>query len=165
VQPITISAAQKTVELLTDDSALATELAEISNGSLIEIPAIPDGQVYLSSASLSMAELQQELGYPRVAVASTRLRNTQAEKFRSLSGTATVIAEVAATGDMVIVVDTAIHFYVEAITNILRRNRGDWGDGVFYSGGYDVDIQAPQAGGSGFLQTARVTFDVGVSRD
>lgn len=165
MQPITISAAQKTVALLKDGSALASELAEITNGAAVEIAAIPDEQIYASSASLAMAELQQELGYPRVAVASTRFRNTQQEKFRSVSGTVTVTAEIAATGDLLTNVDTSIHFYVEAIANLLRRNRGDWGDGIFFSGGYDVDIQAPKAGGSGFLQTARVSFDVGVSRD
>ena len=126
---------------------------------------IAASQVFLSSAPAGMAELQQELGYPRISVFSAKIKNTQLEKFRSLSGTATVSAEIAATADLISDVDTWIHFYVEAITNVLRENRGDWGDGVFYSGAYEVDVQPPKAGASGFLQLARINFEVGVSRN
>jgi hypothetical protein len=47
----------------------------------------------------------------------------------------------------------------------LRENRGDWGNGIFYSGAYDVAVQPPTTGGSGFLQLARVNLDVGVSQN
>ena len=163
--PTSILAAKKLAALLTNASAIQNEISSISAESGIEVPTIPASQVYLSSAPAGMAELQQELGYPRVSVFSTRVKNTQVEKFRSLSGSVTVSAEIAATADLLSDVDTWIHFYVEAITNILRENRGDWNDGVFYSGAYEVDIQPPKPGASGFLQIARVNFEVGVSRN
>lgn len=163
--PTSILAAKKLAALLTNASAIQGEISSISAESGIEVPVIPASQVYLSSAPAGMAELQQELGYPRVSVFSTRVKNTQVEKFRSLSGSVTVTAEIAATADLLSDVDTWIHFYVEAITNILRENRGDWNDGVFYSGAYEVDIQPPKPGASGFLQIARVNFEVGVSRN
>lgn len=163
--PTTILAAQKLAALLTTSSAISAELSAMTAETGIDIPAISAEQVFLSSAPANMAELQQELGYPRISVFSSRVRNTQIEKFRTLSGSITVSAEIAATADLLSDVDTWIHFYVEAITSILRENRGDWGDGVFYSGAYEVDVQPPKAGASGFLQIARINFEVGVSRN
>lgn len=163
--PTTLMAAQKLAALLTTSSAISAAIGAMAADSGIDIPVISAEQVFLSSAPASMAELQQELGYPRVSVFSTRVRNTQMEKFRALSGTITVSAEIAATADLLSDVDTWIHFYIEAITSILRESRGDWGDGVFYSGAYDVDVQAPKAGASGFLQLARINLEVGVSRN
>jgi hypothetical protein len=163
--PTSIHTAQKLAALLTNASAIENEISSMSAENGIDVPVIVSSQVYVSSAPAGMAELQQELGYPRVSVFSTRVKNTQLEKFRSLSGSVTVTAEIAATADLLSDVDLWIHFYVEAITNILRENRGDWGDGVFYSGAYEVDIQPPKPGASGFLQLARVNFEVGVSRN
>jgi len=163
--PTTMLAAQKLAGLLTTASAIEDQITSMSAESGIDIPVIATSQVFLSSAPAGMAELQQELGYPRISVFSTKVKNTQLEKFRSLSGSVTVTAEIAATADLLSDVDTWIHFYVEAITNVLRENRGDWGDGVFYSGAYEVDVQPPKAGASGFLQIARINFEVGVSRN
>lgn len=163
--PITLLAAHKLAALLTTSSAISAAISAMAAENGIDIPVISADQVFLSSAPASMAELQQELGYPRISVFSTKARNTQFEKFRTLSGTITVSAEIAATADLLSDVDTWIHFYIEAITSILRENRGDWGDGVFYSGAYDVDVQPPKPGASGFLQLARINFEVGVSRN
>jgi hypothetical protein len=163
--PLTILTAQKLVDLLTSNASIETEVSFLSASSGIEVPLIPASQVYLSSAPAGMADLQQQLGYPRITVSSTRVNNTQVEKFRTLSGKVTVTAQIAATADLVTDVDTWIHFYAEAVTNILRENRGDWGDGVFFSGAYEVIVQPPAAGASGFLQLASVNIDVGVSQN
>lgn len=163
--PITILAARKLADLLANSSALETQITSMSAASGMTIPLITADQVFVSSAPAGMADLQQELGYPRISIFSTKLKNTQVERFRSLSGAVTVSAEIAATADLLSDVDLWIHFYIEAITNILRENRGDWGDGVFYSGAYEVDVHPPKTGASGFLQLARVSFEVGISRN
>ena len=163
--PTTILAAKKLAALLTTSSAIQHQISSMSAENGVDIPLIGPDQVFLSSAPADMADLQQELGYPRISVFSTKVKNTQIEKFRTLSGTVIVSAEIAATADLLSDVDTWIHYYVEAITNILRENRGDWGDGIFYSGAYDVDVQAPKTGAGGFLQIARINFEVGVSRN
>jgi hypothetical protein len=163
--PITISSAQYLVDLLTAGAAIEAGVNSLAAENGIAVPVIPASQVYVSSAPAGLADLQQELGYPRVSVYSSRLKNSQIEKFRSISGSVTVTAEIAATGDLLTDVDLWIHFYVEVITTILQQNRGDWGDGLFYSGVYDVELQAPKPGGSGFLQLAHVNFEVGVSRN
>jgi hypothetical protein len=112
-----------------------------------------------------MAELLQPLSFPRISVFSARLRNQQIEKFRTISGGVTVTAEIAATADQASDVDLWIHYYVDAVTKILGNNKGDWGNGIFFPGPYEVDIQSPAAGGSGFLQIAHITLEAIVSRN
>lgn len=161
--PLTILTAQTLVTLLTADAAIESEVNTIAADSGTSVPVIPSSQVYLSSAPAAMADLQQPLGYPRITIYSAKVSNTQIEKFRTLSGSVTITAEITATADLVSDVDTYVHFYIEAVTNILRENRGDWGNGIFYSGAYEVTLQPPTTGGSGFLQLARVNLEVGVS--
>jgi hypothetical protein len=53
---------------------------------------------------------------------------------------------------------------VDVLTDVLDANRGDWGDGVFYTGGYEVVFGAVKSGGKNFLQQAKITFDMDVSK-
>ena len=59
--------------------------------------------------------------------------------------------------------DQMAQAYVDALTQVLDSNRGDWGDGLFYTGGYTVTYQPVKHGGKNFLQTAKVSFDLQVS--
>ena len=43
-------------------------------------------------------------------------------------------------------------------------NNGTWQDGAFYSGGYEVVFASLRHGGKNFLQTAKISFDVEVSK-
>jgi hypothetical protein len=103
--------------------------------------------------------------YPRVCLYTAGIKNTQMEKFRSLSGSLTAVTDVWASGNLIGDIDRWIHFYVEAITNILQRSIGDWGDGIFFPGVYDVQFQPPKVGGLGFVQAARISFNLNVSRN
>jgi hypothetical protein len=91
------------------------------------------------------------------------MKNTQQEKFRSFSGGIVVVAEIWSSGNLVDDSDQWIHYYVEALTSILRANRGDWGDGFLFSGIYDVQLQPPKVGGFGYVELARVTCGLNVS--
>ena len=163
--PLTMLTAQKTADLLTRMNAIEAEVNLLAVQTGQSVPTLKSSQVFVTSTPAAMADLQQQLGYPRISIYSNRIKNQQLEKFRSLSGTATVIAEIGVTADLVDQVDLWIHFYVEAVANILRRNTGDWGDGVFFSGTYDVEMQVPKTGASGFLQTAKVTCELNISRN
>lgn len=162
--PLTILASQKLADLLTQIPGLAEEVQTISAGELDPPPPISSQQVFVSAAPIEIAEKRQQLAYPRVGIFCEKFKNTQWEKFRSISGSASVIAEIAITGNLVEQADRWIHFYVEAVTNILRRNAGDWGDGVFFSGGYSVALGVPRPGAAGFLQVAQVSCELAVSR-
>ena len=162
--PLTILTAQKFSDLLTNDNALQQQVSAIAASANMTIPAIGTAQVILSSASPDIGDKNIQLTYPRICLYSSGLKNTHLEKFRSLSGTVSVIAEIWASGNLVSDTDAWIHFYVEALTDILRQNIGDWGDGVFFSGVYDVQFQPPKAGGVGFVQSAKVTCSLNAGR-
>ena len=163
--PLTLLVAQKFSSLLTTSSALQQEITSIGTACNVILPVISPDQVVMSSASPQIGDKDIELTYPRVCLYSNGLKNTQVEKFRSLSGTLAVVAEIWASGDLVSQTDQWIHFYVEAVTDILRQNIGDWGDGVFFAGTYDVQFQAPAAGGLGYVQSAKVTAIFNVSQN
>ena len=163
--PLTILAAQKLSNLLTGEDALQQQIAAIAASCNVNVPLIIPAQVVLSSASPAIGDMNVQLSYPRVCLYSGGVKNTQLEKFRSLSGTVSVVAEIWASANLVTDADKWIHFYVEAVTDILRKNIGDWGDGLFFSGIYEVQFQAPGAGGLGFAQSATVTCGLNVSRN
>jgi hypothetical protein len=56
----------------------------------------------------------------------------------------------------------SLELYIDAVTQVL--NRGDWGEGMFYGGAYEVSFGPVKKGGKNFMQAAKVTFEIGVSR-
>jgi len=58
----------------------------------------------------------------------------------------------------------AVELYADAVMQTLNSGRGDWGDGMFYGGAYDVSFGPIKKGGRNFIQVAKVTFEIGVSR-
>ncbi len=163
--PLTILAAQKVLNLLTAEQALQQQISEIAASCNVTVPLITSAQVLLSSASAEIGDNNVQLMYPRICLYSGGVKNSQNERFRSLSGIIAVTAEIWASGNLVTDTDQWIHFYVEAMTDILRQNIGDWGEGIFFSGIYDVQFQPPKAGGLGFAQSAKVTCNLNVSRN
>lgn len=163
--PVTILTAKKLADLLRNGNALEQQIIAIAGSEHLSIPGIPSSQVRLSSATAEMGDKNLDFTYPRICLYSTGIKNTHIEKFRSLSGTVSVTAEVWASANLLQDTDEWIHFYVEAMTNILRHNIGDWGDGIFYSGTYDVQFQPPKVGGVGYVESAKLTCNVNVSRN
>ncbi|HEX4772712.1 MAG TPA: hypothetical protein VH351_17900 [Bryobacteraceae bacterium] len=163
--PLTLLAAQKAANLLTANNALSQQIAAAAQAANVALSNVQSGQVVLTASSPDIGDRDVELTYPRVCLYSTGLKNNQGEKFRTLSGTVTVVAEVWASAALVGQTDQSIHFSVDAVTNILQQNLGDWGDGVFFPGIYDVQFQAPKAGGFGFVESAKITVGLLVSRN
>jgi len=163
--PLTLLAAQKLSDLLTNEDALEQTINSLAVSSGLTVPGITSNGVVLSSAGADIADKDMQLTYPRIALYSTAVKNTQMEKFRSISGIVSVTAELWASANLLQNTDQWIHFYVEAMTEILRRSIGDWGDGMFFSGVYEVQFQPPKIGGFGYVESARVVCNVDVSRN
>jgi len=162
--PLTLLAIQKVSDLLTSNSALGQELASLTN--LVHgIPTIDPAQVILSSAANDVGDSDSRLGYPRVCLYSSGFKNSQLEKFCSKSGVLGGTADIWTSANLVDDTDRWIHYYVEAVSALLRKNVGDWGDGIFFPGVYDVQFQPPKAGGMGFVQLARLRFDLIISQE
>jgi hypothetical protein len=163
--PLTLLATQKLYNLLTGDSALTKKLASLSSVNGVSIPPLESAHVYLSSAANDVGDTESRLGYPRVCVYSSGFKNSLIEKFRSLSGSITTTVDIWSSANLVEETDRCIHYYVEGVSALLRNSSGDWGDGVFFSGVYDVQFQSPKAGGFGFVQLARLRFDLIASQE
>ena len=162
--PLTLLASQKFANLLLANNALQQQIIAIAETANLIVPAIAAEQIVLSSAGADIGDKNVQLTYPRACLYSTAVKNILFEKFRSLSGTVTVTTEVWASGNLVTDTDVWIHYYVEAITEIYRQNVGDMSDGFYFSGAYDVQFQAPKAGGLGFAQSAKINCVVNVSQ-
>lgn len=161
--PLSLLAAQKIANLLTSSNLLTTEIGQIAAYNNVAVPLITSAQILLSSATQDTGDLRAQMTYPRVCIYSDSIKNTQIEKFRSLSGTVGVTVEIWASANLVQQTDQWIHYYVEALTSILRKNTGDWQDGLFFPGIYTVQFVPPKAGGLGYVQSAKVTCSLGVS--
>jgi hypothetical protein len=161
--PISLLAAQTLAAKLTAGDALDELVRSVANDANVPLPQILSQQILLSSAPTALADNNAEFTYPRVCIYCAGMKNTQLEKFRTFSGNASIAVEIWASGDLVTDVDAWIHFYVEAVTTLLRNTVGDWGNGLSFWGVYDVQFQPAKIGGFGFVQSAKVYFDLAVS--
>jgi len=96
-------------------------------------------------------------------VYADRVQNLLTEKFRTFSGKVRTIVEIRVSQDRLEGLEETLRLYVEAVTQVLDVNRGSWGEGAFFTGGYDASIEPVRHGGRNFLQIAKVTFEVDIS--
>jgi hypothetical protein len=157
-------AVAKAASILRSPAGLAAGLAELSQASGVHIPAMDTAQQIIARAvPAELIEKTAGTKYPAYHVYCEKLQNTLREKFRQFSGTALMSVDVRVTHDRLEGLDDKVQVYVDALTNVLDSNRGDWGQGMFYTGGYTVTFQPVKHGGKNFLQTAKVSFEVQVS--
>jgi len=155
---------QKTVTLLSGDRGLPSTAPEIALMSGVTLPTITAQQIVTQNVSADIVAQSSSPQYPVFHVYCERLSNPPREMFRVFSGEVSVAVEARVSQDRLEGLEDQLHGCVDAVTQALDENRGDWNDGVFYAGGYDVAYNAVKHGGRNFLQTARVTFTVAVSR-
>jgi hypothetical protein len=119
-------------------------------------------------AQNAAAELVERAGavrYPIVTVYCEKVVNDLKEKFRSFSGRVEIAIEVRHSQDRLDGLEATIEDQTDAVTKTLAASRGDWGDGMYYAGGYEVSFGRVARGGKNFTQVAKVTFEIGVNRN
>jgi hypothetical protein len=157
-------ATRRTVEFLTAaDAGLNSAIAQIAMESGVDLAGIPMGHVMNQNVSFELSERAQVVKYPAVYVYADRVRNLLIEKFRTFSGKVRTVAELRVSQDRIEGVEEQLRLYVEAVTQVLDTNRGSWGEGAFFTGGYEVRIEPVRHGGRNFLQIAKVEFEVDIS--
>jgi hypothetical protein len=156
-------AVKKAAGLLRAPAGLQAGLAAIAQANRVELPLIELGQIISQNVPAEVIEKSAGTKYPAFHIYCEKLQNTLREKFRQFSGTATLSVDVRVTHDRLEGLDQRLQWYVDALTDVLDTNRGDWDNGLFYTGGYTVTFQPVKHGGKNFLQTAKVSFDVQVS--
>ena len=154
-------AAVKVVALLMDSGAgLGAVLADIAANAGVELAGIG---VISQNAPMALMEKSSAVKYPVVLVYSDRVQNMLTEKFRNFSGRVRTVAEVRTSQDRIEGLEEGLRLYVDAVTQVLDANRGDWGQGMFFTGGYEVKFDPVQHGGRNVLQVAKVIFEVDLS--
>ena len=152
-------------QMLLGDGGLAPMVAEFALEAGIAEPPVQAAQVVARNVSHEIAEKSSGAVYPVFLVYCEKVNNALREKFRSFSGTARMTIEVRASQDRLEPLEQRLAMYLDAVTAVMDANRGDWGLGMFFTGGYDVAIAPVRHGGRNFLQIAKVSFDVLVSRE
>jgi hypothetical protein len=122
-------------------------------------------QLRSQNIALELAERAGTVQYPVVHIYCDKVINDQREKFRSFSGRAQMTIEVRHSQDRLEALQDALEVYADAAAGALNASRGDWGDGMSYNGAYEISFGAAKQGGKNFVQVAKVTFEIQVSRN
>ena len=157
-------AVQKLVQFLTaTDTGLGPVLANLAAEAGIELPTISPDNVVHQNVPAGLMEKSAAVKYPVLHVYCDRAQNLLIEKFRTFSGKVRTVAEVRVSQDRIEGLEEKVRLYADAVTQVLDTNRGSWGQGMFFAGGYEVKFDPVQHGGRNFLQLARVTLEVDLS--
>jgi hypothetical protein len=158
------TAAAKVIERINAPTGMNAGLAALTAGeSSLESP-IAAAQVRAQNVAADLAERSRAVRYPQVHVYCEKIVNDLSEKFRSFSGRTHMAIELRYSQDNLSGLQDAVEIYTDSITQTLDGSRGDWGDGMYYTGGYEVTLGAVKQGGRKFIQSAKITFQIGVSR-
>jgi len=153
----------KLVAKLTGSEGLPGAVADLAAGQSLSLPSIGAGQIIAQNVAPDISEKSTIIQYPLVCVYCTTVSNLLREKFRTFSGDARMVIEMRVSQDRLDEIESNVQSYVDAVTNVLDQSRGDWGDGVFYAGGYEVAYSGVKHGGKNFLQIAKVTIVLEIS--
>jgi hypothetical protein len=151
--------------MLRDPGGLPFSVLEMAQQHHIDGSAFGSLEILARNASVELSERAQSIRYPVIYVYCDRVINKLREKFRTFSGTADLVAEVRVTHDRIEQLEAALHICVDAVTDVLDRNRGQWNQNMFYAGGYEVHFGGIKPGGRNFIQSAKVKFQVNFSTD
>jgi len=156
-------AAGMVVKLLSSSSGVSAYLANQQDGGGASDSAPAEIPIRAQNVAADLAEAGEIVRYPTIQVYCEKLANSLIEKFRTFSGTAQMVVEVRHSQDRLQDLQEGLERYTDALTQVLDGNRGDWGSGMFYAGGYQVAYGAVKHGGRNYIQVAKVTFEIGVS--
>jgi len=151
--------------ILQGETGISFSIAQISERENFTLPLIEDSQIVTRNVAADLAEKTTSVKYPLLHVYCDKVINSLKEKFRTFSGTAGMNVEIRVSHDHIEELETRMQLYVDAVTDVLDRSRGEWNRGMYYSGGYAVQFGAVKKGGKHFLQIAKVQFELNISSE
>jgi hypothetical protein len=154
---------QKVVGVLAAGSGLSAVLEALSVQQGVTLPRVTPQQIIAQNVTPEVSDQSTVDNYPLVYVYCTKVVNQLREKFRTFSGEAQMVVEARMSQDRLDQIETNLQAYADAITQVLDDNRGDWGDGVFFDGEYEVTFGGVKHGGRNFLEIAKVAFALEIS--
>jgi hypothetical protein len=155
----------KVVQRITGPAGVNAGLAALTLAEREFAGVVDPAQVRAQNVAVELAEKAAGIKYPAVNVYCERITNDLREKFRSFSGRAAMVIEVRQSQDRLDGIQERLDLLVDATMQMLQASRGDWGDGMYYGGQYEVAYGPVKQGGRNFTQVAKVTFEIGVNRN
>jgi hypothetical protein len=157
------AATSRILKLLTSTSGVNSNLELLAQLETMPLAPLTDNHIRTHNVSFELSDRTADVTYPAVYVYCDKISNLLTEKFRAFSGKAHMVMEVRLSQDRLEGLEKTLQLYVEAMTRILEQNQGDWGQGMYYTGGYEVAFSPVKHGGRNFIQIAKITFEVGAS--
>jgi hypothetical protein len=151
------------IQVITAPSGANSTLAALTEAESAPAPTLNAAQIRAQNVAADLMERGETVSYPAVNVYCEKLVNALTEKSRSFSGTARMVVEVRHSHDRLENLQDALELYTDAVTSALSASRGDWGNGMFYAGGYEVSFTPVKQGGRNFIQMAKIALEIGVS--
>ena len=157
------SATAKIVQWLAAPSGLNATISNMALETSTSLPPVATQQFFANNVASEIAEKSEQVRYTAVYVYCDKIANTLTEKFRSFSGRLQMAIEVRVSQDRIDGLEQLSQLYSESVTQTLNQIRGDWGDGLFYAGTYDVSFGPVKHGGKNFIKIVKITFPVEAS--
>ncbi|MGD0868224.1 MAG: hypothetical protein ABSB88_01630 [Bryobacteraceae bacterium] len=155
----------KVLQLITGPTGVNSVLAALTQGSVAAPNSFSPAQVRSQNVAPDVADLSNAMQYPSLNVYCEKITNSLTEKFRSFSGAVQMAIELRHSQDRLDGLQDNLELYAAAVMQVLATHRGDWGDGDFYAGEYQAAFGAVKHGGKNFIQIAKITFEMGVSKN
>lgn len=154
----------KVIQRLQGPRGLNSGLAALVEAGTIFTGPAEVAQLRAQNIGTELADRTSPIQYPSATVYCEKIANTLKEKFRTFSGSVAMAVELRHSQDKLEGLQDALELYTDALIQVLHDGRGDWGDGMFYGGEYEVTYGPIKKGGKNYVQVAKVTFEIGVSR-
>jgi len=152
------------IRLLTGTNGVNSFLGPAPQDNGQPVVLLSGAQVRAQNVTPEIADKSNASQFPAINVYCDKIVNNLTEKFRSFSGVVQTTVELRHSQDRLDGLQDALENYADAVMQVLNANRGDWGNGLFYCGEYQVAFGAVKHGGKNFQQVAKITFEIGVSR-
>jgi hypothetical protein len=151
------------VAMLNAPQGLNACVSTLAQAESVTLRPIGQSQILAQNVPIELAERSTDVQYPAINVYCEKIVNQLKEKFRNFSGKAIMAIEVRVSQDRLEGIGDQLEMYVDAATQVLDQNRGDWGEGMYYAGCYEAALGPVKHGGQNFIQVGKVSFEVGVS--
>lgn len=159
------AASHKVVQRITGTGGVNAALGALTQEEQKFAGLVDSSQVRAQNVAAEMAERALGVKYPVVNVYCEKIVNDLRQKFQTFSGQVQIAIELRHSQDRLEGIQDRLEVYVDATMQMLNGSRGDWGDGMYYAGGYEVAFSPVKQGGKNFIQVAKVTFEIGVNRN
>jgi hypothetical protein len=148
---------------LNGDQGVPDKVGQLIMAGDISLSPLSAADILERHVTAEIAEKTSGVRYPVVYVYCEKVKNDLREKFRTFSGTVDLSVDIRVSHEHMDDLQGSLQKYVEAVTDVLHKKRGQWTTAVFYTGGYEIQYGPIKRGGKNFVQSAKVELTVNVS--